>query len=543
MRRQILILLYISALFAPLSAQSTREVRASWVTVLGNMDWPDTRATTPQRTERQKKELIDILDRLKAAGINTVLLQTRVRGSVIYPSKIEPFTENISGRNGQSPGYDPLKFAINECHKRGMQLHAWVVAVPLGGRRVMKKTGSRSVISKQRDICLRYRGCWYLNPGHPGARKYLASIVAEIVDNYDIDGIHLDYIRYPKRISRFPDLREYKKYGHGRDKENWRRDNITEMVREVYKTVKQRKPWIWVSSAPLGKLRDTKRYSAKGWNGHYTVCQDVERWLKEGIQDMIFPMMYYRGNNYYPFALDWKEKSNGRAIVSGLGIWFMEPREQNWPLKEITREINFCRRAGLAGQAHYRNRFLLKDLKGLYSTLKNNEYRHPALMPRMTWIDSISPARPEDAGIHKGKLRWKSPTSNKQIRYNIYSSAHYPVDTEIAENLTATYIDGNSWDIPKGMNKKYFCITSIDRYGNESRPREVNISEYSHPLVLNKGNELLHQPLKDGRIFIVTSSDIIVRSCEKLDSQCLKGLSKGIYTVKDNKKTLGYIIK
>ena len=147
-----------------LGAQSKYEIRATWLTTLGGLDWPSHKATSARGIEQQKTELCNLLDRLKAANFNTVLLQTRVRGDVIYPSSIEPFTESLAGGEGKSPGYDPLQFAISECHKRGMELHAWIVTIPIGNNRQIKLLGHNSVVKKQPSICKQYKGTWYLDP-------------------------------------------------------------------------------------------------------------------------------------------------------------------------------------------------------------------------------------------------------------------------------------------------------------------------------------------------------------------------------------------
>ena len=169
------------------------------ITTLGGLDWPSQKATSPAGIERQKKELCNILDKLQEANFNTVLFQTRLRGDVIYPSALECFAESLTGHTGQNPGYDPLKFAIEECHRRGMEIHAWMVAIPIGNKRQVGLQGKQSVVRKHPELCKQFRGSWYLDPGNPGTAGYLSLMVREIVANYDIDGIHLYYIRYPEQ--------------------------------------------------------------------------------------------------------------------------------------------------------------------------------------------------------------------------------------------------------------------------------------------------------------------------------------------------------
>lgn len=390
MRILLIGLLFISSLLS-LQAQPKEEIRATWLTTLGGMDWPTRKANSAKGIEAQKNELIRQLDALKAANFNTVLFQTRLRGDVIYPSTIETFAESLTGHTGKNPGYDPLQFAIEECHKRGLELHAWLVCIPIGNKRQVTLLGKNCVVKNQPALCKQFNGSWYLDPGNPGTADYLSRIAKEITSRYDIDGIHLDYIRYPEQGEKFPDKDTYRKYGKKQELKQWRRDNITRIVARIYAEVKQLKPWVKVSSSPIGKFNDTRRYSSFGWNAYSTVYQDAQKWLNDGIQDALFPMMYFQGNHFYPFALDWKENKNERWIVPGLGIYFLHPKEQNWKVDEIIRQIYFSRRIGLDGQAYFRNKFMLENTKGILDELTNHFYAYPAVVPPMRWTKGNPP--------------------------------------------------------------------------------------------------------------------------------------------------------
>lgn len=483
--RLITIYIVILGFIIPLSgyAQPKYEIRATWLTTLGGLDWPSHKATSAKTIELQKQELCKTLDALKRANFNTVLFQTRLRGDVIYPSAIEQFTESLTGHEGGNPNYDPLKFAIEECHRRGMELHAWIVTIPIGNTRQVKLLGKKSVTRKQPSICKLYKGTWYLDPGNPQTDNYLASIVREIVSHYDIDGIHLDYIRYPERASDFPDQSTYRKYGKKESLQQWRRNNITRIVQRIYTETKSLKPWVKVSSSPVGKYNDTKRYPSRGWNAYEVVYQDALQWLKEGIHDALFPMMYFQGNHFYPFALDWQENKNGRWIVPGLGIYFLHPKEQNWQLDEVVRQISFLRNIKLDGQAYFRNRFLVDNTKGVFDELKEHFYTQPAAIPAMTWIDSIAPsvpANPVFIPLDKGvKLSWNASTDNSSVPvyYRIYASNTYPIDITQASNLIEIRTDSTQYifcpEVP-WQERIYWAVTAVDRYGNESQPLEMN---------------------------------------------------------------------
>ena len=554
--RTFLILLFLLIISVGANAQPKHEIRATWLTTLGGMDWPRNKATHADGILRQQQELCHILDQLKEANFNTVMLQTRLRGDLIYPSSIETFPEALTGRTGRNPGYDPLAFAIEECHKRGMELHAWVVTIPAGNNRQVKLLGNHSVVKKNRKICKQHEGAWYLDPGHPETADYLSSIVREIISRYDVDGIHFDYIRYPENARRFPDKDTHRKYGKGKDLKQWRRDNITTIARRLYSEVKQLKPWVKVSSSPIGKYRDTSRYSSFGWNAYETVYQDAQGWLKEGIHDALFPMMYFKDNHFYPFALDWKENDHGRWIVPGIGIYFLSPREKDWPLDEVSRQLYFTRQIGLAGHAYFRNRFLLDNVKGVFDEVKHEFYTAPALVPPMTWQDSIAPTAPASP-VHESlpdgsiKLAWSASKDNHDLPvvYHLYASPTYPVDTNDAQNLFITYLKENEITADSIHRSLFFAVTAADRYGNESAPLALNEDQPIDLPILNLGNKLM-LPESEGALEILICNSIGETALTTKYHQeiSLEPLPNGIYMVytleKGEKKTLiGIILK
>ena len=487
MRKMIKRLFYIFLFFLCSSiqvfAQPKREVRAAWITTAYRLDWPQTLANSTAGRMQQQKELIQMLDMLKQANINTVLFQVRGRGDATYNSPWEPYSVGLTGHSNGDPGYDPLQFAIEESHKRGMELHAWIVAIPIGTVSMHNRLGAQSPTRKNPSVFVKHKSYWYLNPGNPDSKYYLGKVVSDIVNRYDVDGVHFDYLRYPDNAPNFPDKKEYNKLAKGQNINQWRRDNITTILSHLYAETKRLKPWVKVSTCPIGKHSDTNRYSAKGWNAYNVVYQDVFKWLEMGIQDQIYPMMYFKGNNFYPFALDWQEQSNGRHIVSGLGIYFLDEREGNWSEEEIQRQLYFVRDNHLAGHAFYRAEFLAKDTKGVYTSLQNIHYKYPALIPPMPWLDTQAPSQPENLELKITEdsvvLHWNESTDNDAInrpKYNIYQSDTYPVDTSDPKNILDTYTIGNTYiytPILPLLKYRYFAVTAIDRYGNESEATQL----------------------------------------------------------------------
>lgn len=463
-----------------------RETRAIWLTTIGGLDWPRTKATDATSRERQKQELIRILDNYQRANINTVIFQTRVRAALLYPSKIEPWELSLTGKHGMDPGYDPLGFCIEECHKRGMELHAWVVCIPIGTKERQSGYGAASLIRKRPELVKTAKGGeMFMVPGRPETADYIASICKEIVENYDVDGISLDYIRYPESIYNFSDDELYPR-ASSMGKADWKRENITHIVRRVHDVVKPIKPWVKLSSSPIGKYKDTSRYSAGGWNGYNAVWQDPVRWLREDLQDMLFPMMYFTGNNYYPFLYQWVENAHGHPICPGLGIYFLDPREGRWTLNEVRAEMHTARNSGIGGIAFYRGEFFTNNCKGIYDTACEEFFPYPALTARMTWMgDTIAPPAPSSLTYHEGTLWWQ-PTHSINILYNVYGSNAYPVDITKAENLLAARVRDTHWELNARAQKvRHYAVTAIDRFGNESPALQEEQSSVQLPEHIN----------------------------------------------------------
>ena len=486
MKRVTSVIFIIFCLFKALSSAAQGvvppkyEYRAVWLTTIENLDWPHKPAADVAGTEQQKAQLVEILDSLKALHINTVLLQTRVRGDVIYPSAIEPFASLLTGTSGKEPLYDPLAFAIEECHKRGMQLHAWLVTLPVGKDDYVRRQGKNALPRRRRDLCTHFKGQWYMEPGNPETAGYIVSLVEEIVKNYDIDGIHLDYVRYPDRTNGYPDAALYRKHGKGLSLAAWRRANITDIARKVYSSVKSLKPWVRVSCAPLGKYSDLTRYSSLGWNAYDAVYQDAQAWMREGIMDALFPMLYFNGNNFYPFVLDWQENSFGRHIVPGIGVYRLLPEYGGWRPVEIERQLHTSRSAGTAGSIMFRTGHLLDSKSGARAVYESAN-RTPAFVPPMWWGGGGVPSAP----LLKGSLRsdstfaisWFGGGSREgepAVRYNVYGSLGDRVDVGNINNLLASGLTDCSfvWHC-RSFKALTLAVTAVDAYGRESEPLSV----------------------------------------------------------------------
>lgn len=459
-------------------AQPKQEVRAVWLATAFSLDWPK---HTNSNAELQQKELITMLDKLKVANFNTIFFQVRLRGDVIYNSRYEPMSRSIAF----SSGYDPLAFAIRECHKRGLELHAWFTPYNLG------QDSKSPTISNHPNIVKSSKPSspkkeYFLDPGEPQTSKYLLSLIMELITNYDIDGFHFDRIRYPDAVEDFDDNQTFKKYGQGQNARTWRRENINSFVYAVYDAIKAVKPWVQVSSAVVGvysKLPSSvKRPYLKAYDDAF---QDPADWLRKGKHDFIVPMMYFSNDLFLPALDDWIDYSYGRFIVPGLGIFKLDEKEGNWPSEWIIRQIQYSRTIRAQGNAFYRTLFLTENKKGVMDELTRNYYRNPALLYPMKWLKNTVPSPPADAELIRNgnavRLQWKNLEHNtgEQVFYNVYSSPFSPVDTSNPKNLIATRLESTSLPVKNPMGY-YYVVTTYDRYHNESiSSQEVHMNQIS----------------------------------------------------------------
>ncbi len=524
----IILLLLMSFVYSAAQERHPKyEIRAVWLTTLGGLDWPKTYAMSASSANKQKKELTEILDKLQEAGINSILFQVRTRSAVLYPSKYEPWAPCVSGSLGKSPGYDPLSFAIEECHKRGMELHAWITTIPAG------RWNSKECRHLRRNlpgIVKRNHDEGYLDPSNSKVAEYLSDICKEITERYDIDGIHLDYIRYPENLKlRISSAKA--------------RENITAIVRKIYYGVKSVKPWVKVSCSPIGKYSDLSRYSSHGWNARDRVYQDAQAWLEDGIMDLLFPMMYFRNENYYPFLLDWTENKHEGNVAAGLGAYMLSPKEGNWKLEDITRQM-YVAREYESGYAFFRSKFFTDDTKGIYTFTKNIFNLYPALMPVTKCNATDIPQSPKNLDVKysnsyyiiswdEGRTFDKSP----YCTYNVYASDKYPVNTNDARNLIRWRKTDLKAAVKITSSQLYFAVTTCDRYGRESNAIQQYMEEDSDSYNMIKHvRDSVHvpEPVGDIEYIIVETLPGNIVSTKKYCKEGidLKDIKPGIYILR-----------
>lgn len=465
--------LFFSLLVAlNLFSQSKNAIRAVWLTTAYGLDWPHKGAAL------SRDEMDAMLDSFYELNINTVMFQCRIRGDVVYKSDIEP--QNSIFRDFD---YDVLDYVIKGCHRRGMECHAWMVCIPVGTDRTVRSNGNMSVVRKKKNIVQKSAGQWYMNPANPVTAAYIAGLASEITRKYDIDGIHLDYIRYPDNYRDFPS----RKWASAKNASQQRRNNITAIVKKVSEEVRKIKGDVEISCATIGKYADTRRFSSFGWNAYESLGQDVGTWLEKGYVDVVYPMLYFSDANFYPFVADWKERFGTERIVPVLGIYKLDAVEGDWPLGEIERQINFCRNLGIENIGFYRAGYLMENTKGISFILKNKYMWNRVHRPSVVSVSHPEFSVGKPSGVKaalSGKclsLEWSRPADVcGEVSYIIYGSDTFPVDTSNPDNIIDIDVKDCRYSylpVYSSDEFRYFAVSAMDAAGNESEPVYISMPD------------------------------------------------------------------
>lgn len=325
------------------------QLRAVWLTTNYGLDWPNSVAVNAQSEAKQQKELITLLDNLESIGVNTIFLQVRSRGRLIYPSVLEPLsTDLVALGSTYRLSYDPLKFAIQESHKRGIAVHAWIVVLPYGNDKEVRSLPEDSYPKAHSAEMIHYNGHWFMDPHRPSTINHLRALVRELLVKYPVSGIHLDYIRYPDRTSNFPDGGAFAK-SKSDDLAIWRRRNINNIVvavrseMQAYSEASSYSPLL--STAVLGRYKQPMEQKKGMWTAFDSVYQDPIDWASQGAVDFIVPMMYFRGGAFPYFLNQWQCYVSGVnkkcGIVVGLAPYMVDEKEGGWARDEVPKQMAY----------------------------------------------------------------------------------------------------------------------------------------------------------------------------------------------------------
>lgn len=460
-----------------------REFRAVWVATVGNIDWPSRPGLS---LAEQRAEMMAILDKAKSLNLNAVIFQVRDACDSIYDSRIEPWSYYLTAEQGKPPAlaYDPLKDWIAEAHLRGLELHAWFN--PFRARTAIEKSGAPPyllapwhVANMMPDIVKKYGSYLWLDPGEPAARKYTLAVMADVVKRYDVDGIHIDDYFYPykekgpdgKELD-FPDDASWGRYqssGGKLSRDDWRRDNINQLVHQMYSQTKAIKPWVKVGISPFGIWRPGNPPSVRGFDSYAQIYCDSRLWANEGWADYFSPQLYWKlqGGQPYEDLLNWwlSQNTKGRHIWPGI---YTSRIPKQWDSKVILDQIAIDRKTPKdSGEVHFSMIALMKDAGGIDEALKDGPYSYPALVPASPWLGNKLPASPKfeidsrDDGV---SIKWKTQK---------YPPFLYLVQAKYGDKWRTMIYNGEVRCEILRERPDAVSVRAVDRLGNLSEKREA----------------------------------------------------------------------
>lgn len=456
------------------------EFRGVWIATVNNIDWPS-KPGLP--VDQQKSELIKILDLAVKLKLNVVIFQVRPSCDAFYISHYEPWSEYLTGEMGKPPTplYDPLEFAVEEAHKRGLELHAWVN--PFRARHTTSKSPiSNNHISRTTpSIVKQYGKQLWLDPGSKQAQEYSTKVILDIVRRYDIDGLHIDdyFYPYPEKDAAgreipFPDSDSYSKYKSAGGKlsiEDWRRENINQFIHSLYSQIHSVKSHVKFGISPFGIWRPGFPEQIRGMDAYERIYADSKKWLNNGWLDYFSPQLYWQISEKaqsFPVLLRWwaSQNSKKRIIAPGLNTSRVG---KGWESNEIIEQIRIVRKTpDVSGHIHWNASSLMQNKDMIVDRLLEI-YREPALIPKYSWLEHSSPSPP--------KVYVSSTAKNQNLIIHIEPRSRekpfiWLIQVKIKTTWNSKIISGEILDFSIHVETlpEMIAVSAVDRCGNISSP-------------------------------------------------------------------------
>ena len=493
----IFIIAFLVAVPSFLKSQSKshpkREFRGVWVATVANIDWP---SKPGLNSDIQKAELLRIFDEHQKSGINAILLQIRPATDALYGKSRELWSRFLTGTQGRAPvpNYDPLEFAIDEAHKRGMELHAWFNPYRATFNLIDAHTAANHITKQKPEWFFTYGGKKLFNPGLPEVRQYIVSVIMDVVKNYDIDGVHFDdyFYPYPETNQPLRDGETFKKYGSEfQNIDDWRRNNVDTLIHVLSDSIHTAKKYVKFGVSPFGiwrnKSQDPDGSESNGFDGYGKLYANARKWVQSGWLDYINPQIYfpfgYQVAPYDKLTDWWSNNAFGKHVYIGQGVYRAMETRPGWnDRRQIPDQIRYLRNnSNIQGSVFFSSRSLTNNLAGVQDSLRNDFYRYPSLPPLMPWLDDVKPNAPTGLiakSVVRGvELSWNQPLAasdgEKAYGYVIYRvNRGERIDTEQAHHILKISFNASETiytDTAVNANRSYtYVVTAIDRLKNES---------------------------------------------------------------------------
>jgi uncharacterized lipoprotein YddW (UPF0748 family) len=457
-----------------------REFRAVWVATVANIDWPSKRTLT---TDEQKTELTKLLDKAQELNLNAIILQVRPQCDALYQSLLEPWAEYLTGQQGiaPSPFYDPLEFAVAEAHKRGLELHAWFNPYRASHPSATKPPAASHISVRRPDLAKQYGRYIWLDPGEAEVQTYVLSVILDVVQRYDIDGVHFDDYFYPyierdanNNVIPFPDDVSWGKYqaaGGTLSRADWRRKNVNDVIQRLAQEVHLVKPHVKFGISPFGIWQPGNPPGIVGLNAYQEIYADSRKWLSEGWVDYLSPQLYWPiapPAQSYTALLDWWSAQNtkGRHLWPGNATYKISTPTSTFPATELVNQIEATRaRTGSTGNVHFSMNHLLSNREGISDLLKTGVYAEPALLPATSWIDDRPPAAPSvftfvRTQTQETVVNWTARGDEAAFLWVVQVKESGVWKARVLPSTAANYV--------ASRNVTLVAVSAVDRAGNQS---------------------------------------------------------------------------
>ena len=485
MRKILLVCMMLSALF--LSAQQKREFRGAWIQCV-NGQFKGIGTETMQRT------LTYQLNELQKDGCNAIIFQVRPECDALYESELEPWSYYLTGRQGEKPTpyWDPLQWMIDECHRRGMELHAWIN--PYRAKtKSPHENAVNHVIVRHPEWTFEYDGLTLLNPAYEACRNYICDVVKDIVERYDVDGLHIDDYFYPYPVAgvEIPDMEQYRAAPNGmKNRDDWRRYNVNLFIQQVYETIHKTKPWVKFGVSPFGIYRNQKSdpngSRTNGLQNYDQLYADVLLWDANGWMDYCVPQLYWEIGNKaadYDELIHWWSRHLTRTP-----LYIGEDVERTVKYADLTNKNQHQLAAKMAlhaelpriqGTVLWYAKAAVDNIGNYGTLLRNNYWRTSALQPLMPNIDKKAPKAPRKLKVVRmddGEqvLFWTAPKSSdwqdEAVSYVVYRfEKGEPLNIDDATKIMKVTTDCH-YVLPSNQPGHHtYVITALNRVQNESK--------------------------------------------------------------------------
>ena len=494
LKRSALAAVLLAIVALPMSSGVKREVRSVWMATVWALDWPSSTSSTTA----QKNEMLKYLDVLQKNNFNAVYFQVRTMSDAFYKSSYEPWSSYLTGTRGKDPGWDPLAFVVEECHKRGMECHAWVN--PYRFSTGSNWSTAQDQALKSAGMLLAYtksdgKTTTILNPGLESVRKRIVDVCKEIISNYDVDGLVFDDYFYPEGIpvtSSAGDYDLWQESGASMTFGDWRRNNVNQMVADVYKMVQHQKPYVRFGISPAGAACTSAAVAAKHGIDRCPVASDWQydgifsdpvAWLEAGTIDYISPQLYWKTNHktnpFGPMTKWWSyvAKHFGRHHYASHSISFLNSSNTTSDWEEIGKQVQFSRdytENEAPGAVFYSAAYVTgKKQSGFGEWLQVNKFQNKALTPAIDWKKSdLEKVQVSALSKRATVLSWAGVDN---VRYSVYAVPESVNVETLDSNIPAEYLLGVSYKttytMPDDKKSGYnYAVCVLDRYGNEYEP-------------------------------------------------------------------------